>query len=79
MKRFARWLLSLVVLILLIPVGGFLVYATSVFLPAKSAIDQIIDSAGFEDRHPPANIQALIRASLTTDQNPVGMSPNYCF
>lgn len=72
MKRFARWLLSLVVLILLIPVGGFLVYATSVFLPAKSAIDQIIDSAGFEDRHPPANIQALIRASLTTDQKPSG-------
>lgn len=58
------------VLILLIPVGCFLVYAASVFLPTKSAIDHIIASAGFEDRHPPANIRALIRASLNTDQKP---------
>jgi hypothetical protein len=70
MKRIAKWIFGLVILILLTPIVCFLIYAGTVFLPVKSDIDQIIASAGYEDSNSPENIRSLIRASVNTDRKP---------
>ena len=70
MKKILKWIFGGFVLILLVPIVCFLVYAGAAFLPEKGNIDQIIASASFEDSHVSEDIRSLIKASVNTDQKP---------